>query len=74
MVGQHHPQFKDPEWRTQAYEFSYTSSFGYGSLIAFQSFSARDWSVSINKYQVRNGACSDSIATPNFAKFYTNAW
>ena len=74
MLGQGNQQYSDPLWRENAYQFSYTTSFGYGSLIVFQSFTARDWTVSKDKYQLRFGACADTFLTPNFERFYSNTW
>ena len=74
MFGQGSPQFDDPLWRQNAYQFSYTDTFGYASLIVFQSFTARDWTISKNKYQLRQGSCADSFSTPSFQNLIHKPW
>lgn len=66
--------YKNPTWRKSAYEFGITASFGYPAIVAFHSYTSFDASVSPNKYQLRNGACADSVSTPYFDNFIDNPW
>lgn len=74
MLGQGHSFFQKTSWRRSIYDFSKTRSFGTGAFIAFQSLSLDDWGISADKYQLKNGACSDTMTSPQFANLASNPW
>ena len=54
------PIMKQESWRNAAYEFCYTSSFGFCNLLTFHLFDSSK-GVSAYYYQLQNGTCTDTI-------------
>jgi len=66
--------FRDHTWRKAQYQFSYTPTFGYASLVVFRTYTTNGKYISPTFFQLQNGGCSDSFYSPNFSNFYTNSW
>ena len=47
---------------------------GYGSMAVYNSFSTFAQSVTINNFQLKDGACSNSLVMPNISRAITRPW
>lgn len=74
--GQTYPQsqFYNAAHRAQLYDFSSTESFGTGSMVVFWLNSEFDHAINFYNRQLKNGACSNQLSSPNFNSFYSNSW
>ena len=70
------PELTNPEWRKEKYQWCLTFSFGYCSLIMWHSSttSSLEDFVTDNLYLIHDGACTDSVTTPNFHVLEDNPW
>lgn len=74
IFGQNISTFKKAAWRASAYEFSATPSYGTAAIVVVSVGSTWDFGVSMNKYQLTDGACADSVTSPHFHKLQSEAW
>ena len=57
-------RFTNESWRLKHYEWCLTKSFGYCTIIIWESSDPISHIVSDNLYDVSRGACADSMSTP----------
>lgn len=74
LKGQDQPNFLDPTWRSQAYNFSYTPTYGMASLITFNSKSETGSYINQQFSSLTNGACNNNVTSPNFNNLVSKPW
>jgi PB1 domain len=74
IKGQGVSTYSASVWRKNAYQYFQTPSFGYGSLLVFNSFSFTDHTISQYKYQLTAGSCTDAFSSPALTSMVATPW
>jgi hypothetical protein len=54
--------YKDMAWRNKSFDFCYSDTYGYCSMLVFNTYDEFQYSVSNDYYQVNRGACNDTFS------------
>jgi hypothetical protein len=68
------PALNNSTWRQEAYSWCFTESFGYCSIVMWESSDKDNHVVSEHLLQVPDGACSDSVSTSHFSNLIDLSW